>query len=118
MNIDLNNFVPVEPDFLAGSAVEVAPKAIGAVVIFTDLCTGTESGILLPEFEAYDETDMASHCHPDAAPQRRNHSASMLLPHGHIYIHQDRGMPCLNLVCGAEGFGTLSWCGRECPSSE
>jgi DNA-3-methyladenine glycosylase len=30
----------------------------------------------------------------------------MLLPHGHVYIHEDRGMPCLNLVCGAEGFGS------------
>jgi 3-methyladenine DNA glycosylase Mpg len=48
---------------------------------------------------------MASHCQP-AAAQRRNRSASMLLPHGHVYIHEDRGMPCLNLVCGAEGFGS------------
>lgn len=106
MSIDLKIYVEVEPDFFAGSAAEVAPKAIGCVVIFTDLRASTDSGIIIVETEAYDETDMASHCHPGAATQRRNRSASMLLPHGHVYIHEDRGMPCLNLVCGAQEFGS------------
>lgn len=106
MSFDLKNYVPVEPDFFAGSAVEVAQKVIGCLVIFTDLRRGIDSGIVIAEDEAYDETDMASHCHPEAAAQRRNRCASMLLPHGHVYIHEDRGMPCLNLVCGVEGFGS------------
>jgi DNA-3-methyladenine glycosylase len=106
MTIDLNNYVDVEPDFFADAATEGAPKAIGCVVVFSDLRIAADSGILIAETEAYDETDMASHCHPGAAAQRRNRSASMLLPHGHVYIHEDRGMPCLNLVCGAEGFGS------------
>jgi hypothetical protein len=38
---------------------------------------------------------MASHCHPGAAVQRRNRSASILLPDGHVYIHHDRGMLCV-----------------------
>lgn len=106
MTFDLNNYLPVEPDFFAGSAVEAAQKAVGCLVIFTDLRRETDSGIIIVEDEAYNETDMASHCHPGAAAQRRNRSSSMLLPHGHVYIHHDRGMPCLNLVCGEEGFGS------------
>jgi len=106
MNFDLKNYIPVEPDFFAGPAVEGAQKALGCLVIFTDLRRETDSGIIIAEDEAYDETDMASHCHPGAAAQRRNRSSSMLLPHGHVYIHHYRGMPCLNLVCGEEGFGS------------
>ncbi len=106
MSFDPNDYVPVEPDFFAGPATEVAPKLIGCVVIFSDLRRAVDTGIIVVETEAYDETDMASHCHPAAAAQRRNRSSSMLLPHGHAYIHMDRGMPCLNLVCSAEGFGS------------
>jgi DNA-3-methyladenine glycosylase len=95
---------PVDPEFFAGSAVEVASKLIGCTVI-TEI-RGIRTGGIIIETEAYDETDMASHCHPSAAAQRRNRSASMLLPDGHVYIHHDRGMPCLNMVCGREGYGS------------
>lgn len=95
---------PVDADFFAGSAVTVAPKLIGCTII-TDI-RGVRTGGIIIETEAYDETDMASHCHPGAAAQRRKRSASMLLPDGHVYIHHDRGMPCLNLVCDREGFGS------------
>jgi len=38
------------------------------------------TGIIIAEDEAYDETDMTSHCNLAAAAQRRNRSAAMLLP--------------------------------------
>lgn len=106
MIIDLKKYVPVERDFFAGTAMAVAQRAIGCLVIFSDLRRDIERGGVVAEAEAYQSGDLAAHCDPGAAAQRRKRSGSMLLPHGHAYIHMDRGMPCLNFVCDREGLGS------------
>jgi 3-methyladenine DNA glycosylase Mpg len=63
-----NNYIWVEPDFFAGTAVEVAPRLIGCVVIHDN--RGIETGTVIVEAEAYDETDMASHLDAAAARSR------------------------------------------------
>jgi DNA-3-methyladenine glycosylase len=97
-------YAPVEEHFFAGSAVEVARHLIGCA--FHHDSPGKDTAVVIVETEAYEETDMASHCHPAATARRRDRSRSMLLQHGHVYIHEDRGMPCLNLVCGKQGYGS------------
>jgi DNA-3-methyladenine glycosylase len=93
--------VPVEEDFFAGSAVEVAPRLIGCVLHHDD--RGKDTAIMISETEAYGVDDQAAQCHPSASAQRRNGSGSMLLAGGHVHNFQDRGMPCLDLVCDQEG---------------
>lgn len=105
MLFDLNDYVPVEADFFAGSAVKLAPKLIGCAIIFSDLRRRVDSGIMVADRPTMKPT-WARIAIVQPPAQRRNHSSSMLLPDGHAYIHMDRGMPCLNLVCGAEGFGS------------
>lgn len=106
-NIDLNQYVPVEPDFFSSTAMVLAQRVVGCLIIFIDLRNDQiERGGIAAEAEAYEAGDLAAHCDPGSAPQRRLHSGSMLLPHGHAYIHMDRGMPCLNLVCDREGHGS------------
>jgi DNA-3-methyladenine glycosylase len=90
--------------FFERPAEIVAPDLIGCYLYTT--VAGDRVGGMIIETEAYDANDPASHCHPEANLRRRAHSDAMLLGGGHAYIHEDRGMSCLNMTCDREGFGS------------
>ncbi|MDO9063395.1 MAG: DNA-3-methyladenine glycosylase [Microbacterium sp.] len=84
---------------LAGSAVEVAPRLLGATLTVTD-AHGTVA-VRLTEVEAYlGEDDPGSH----AFRGRTNRNAVMYGPAGRLYVYFTYGMHhCVNVVCGGEG---------------
>lgn len=90
--------------FFERPAEIVGPDLIGCYIFTT--VDGCRAGGMIIETEAYDMNDPAAHCHPNANPGRRRRSDAMLLSGGHAYVHNDRGMACLNLTCDREGFGS------------
>ena len=84
-------------DSLAGGAVEVAPRLLGAVLHHAEVA------VRITEVEAYAGTeDPASHAW--RGPSRRN--ATMFGPAGHLYVYAMHGHHCCNVVCAAEGVPT------------
>lgn len=102
MNVSFEN--PVTTDFFLRDVEEVAKELIGCY-----LCTdfdGQRTVGRIVETEAYDQDDVAAHCHRNAAENRKKNSDAMLLRGGHIYLYNSRNMACLNFTCGKEGFGS------------
>jgi DNA-3-methyladenine glycosylase len=90
---------PLDREFFAGDALDVAPSLLGRVVEHT-----TADGVVavrLTEVEAYEgEDDPGSHAYRGRT--RRN--AVMFGEPGHVYVYFTYGMHwCANLVCGPEG---------------
>jgi 3-methyladenine DNA glycosylase Mpg len=61
---------------------------------------------MIIETEAYDQNDPFAHCYSDALHTRPKGSDPMFLEAGNIYIYYSGQLPCLNLVCDAEQFGS------------
>jgi DNA-3-methyladenine glycosylase len=91
--------VTVDRSRLAGPALAVAPRLLGAVVA-SDI-GGERVAIRLTEVEAYEGMeDPASHAFRGITPR----TAVMFGPPGHLYCYFTYGMHwCANIVCGTEG---------------
>jgi DNA-3-methyladenine glycosylase len=89
---------PLDRDFFARAAPEVAPDLVGKLLIRAD--EGLVARIV--EVEAYTEDDPA--CHAYGGPTTRN--APLFGPPGHAYVYFTYGMHwCLNTSTGEEGRG-------------
>ena len=103
---------PLPHDFF-DTDVEVAAKALISTYLLTVDDGGNRTGGKIVETEAYDQDDLAAHCHQDADKRRREGSKSMLLQGGHAYIYPyrlsvsvEKQMWCLNFTCDRENFGS------------
>lgn len=94
--------MPVTRERLARSAVDVAPRLLGALVV-SEL-GGARVAVRLTEVEAYEGLDdPASH----AFRGQTNRTAVMFGPAGHLYCYFTYGMHwCANIVCGPDGTAT------------
>ncbi|MFZ1249722.1 MAG: DNA-3-methyladenine glycosylase [Candidatus Saccharimonadales bacterium] len=87
-------------DFLTQPAEEVGPKLLGCIL--ERQIGGHTIAVRIVETEAYDQEDEASHAHGG----KKNRSAVMFGPAGHLYVYFTYGMHyCCNVVCGPEGYG-------------
>ena len=85
-----------EPGFFERSVHEVAPRLIGATLLFGD-CGG-----IIVETEAYDQDDPACHAHVGLTPR----TSVLFGPPGNAYVYLSYGIHRLfNLVCEPEGRG-------------
>jgi DNA-3-methyladenine glycosylase len=91
--------VIVDRERLAGPAVRLAPRLLGAVLV-SDV-GGAEVAVRLTEVEAYEGVDdPASH----AFRGQTARTAVMFGPPGFLYCYFTYGMHwCANIVCGADG---------------
>ncbi len=90
------NVRPFARTVFVGSAPEVAPLLLGALLVSAD-CTAR-----VVEVEAYTEDDPASHSARGLTYRNR----SMFGSPGHWYVYFTYGMHwCVNAVCGDEGSG-------------
>ena len=92
------------------SSCRISAATPTSTLISTYLLTvddgGNRTGGKIVETEAYDQDDLAAHCHQDADKRRREGSKSMLLQGGHAYIYPyrlsvsvEKQMWCLNFTC-------------------
>lgn len=90
------NMKMLSQEWFAGSAVEIAPKLLGKIVL-KDSCAG-----IIVETEAY-TTDAASH-----AFKITPRSALMCDTYGHWYIYFTYGMHwCANITTDKDGIGAV-----------
>jgi DNA-3-methyladenine glycosylase len=86
-------------ELLSGSAVEAAPRLLGAHV--RSLVDGTPITVRITEVEAYEgASDPASHAFRGQTPR----TAVMFGPAAHLYCYFVYGMYwCANITCGVDG---------------
>ena len=94
-----NRRKPVERGWLSNSALEVAPRMLGAVLV-SSAPEGTVA-VRLTEVEAYEGADdPGSHAYRG----RTLRNDVMFGPAGHLYVYFTYGMHwCANVVCGPTG---------------
>lgn len=88
------------PEFLFGSASEVAPRLLGWRLISN--AGGEVTEIAITEVEAYSEEDPASHSYGGMRPR----TAVMFGQPGALYVYRSYGVHwCANVVCGPPNHG-------------
>ncbi len=93
---NVEDLQPLSLDIFNGSAIEAAREVIGSILLFG------ETGGIIVEAEAYEQTDPASHSFRGQRPGNR----SMFGPPAHTYVYRSYGVHwCLNFVCGPPGHG-------------